>query len=34
VNWKNGEDAIIASAVCDADSKTLFPDGWNAPKPV
>jgi len=33
VNWKNGEDVIIAGSVSDADAKTLFPDGWNAPKP-
>jgi thioredoxin-dependent peroxiredoxin len=33
VNWKNGDDVIIAGSVSDADAKTLFPDGWNAPKP-
>jgi len=33
VNWKNGEDVIIAGSVSDADAKTLFPDGWKAPKP-
>jgi thioredoxin-dependent peroxiredoxin len=33
VNWKNGEDVIIAGSVSDADAKTLFPDGWDAPKP-
>ncbi len=33
VNWKNGEDVIIAGSVSDEDAKTLFPDGWNAPKP-
>ena len=33
VNWKQGEDVIIAGSVSDADAKTLFPDGWNAPKP-
>jgi len=33
VNWKPGEDVIIAGSVSDADAKTLFPDGWNAPKP-
>jgi alkyl hydroperoxide reductase subunit AhpC len=33
VNWKNGDDVIIAGSVSDADAKALFPDGWNAPKP-
>jgi thioredoxin-dependent peroxiredoxin len=33
VNWKHGEDVIIAGSVSDDDAKTLFPGGWNAPKP-
>jgi alkyl hydroperoxide reductase subunit AhpC len=33
VNWKNGEDVIIAGSVSDEDAKTLFPEGWKAPKP-
>jgi len=33
VNWKKGEDVIIAGSVSDEDAKTLFPNGWNAPKP-
>ncbi len=33
VNWKNGEDVIIAGSVSDADAKTLFPGGWKSPKP-
>ena len=33
VNWKKGEDVIIAGSVSDADAKTMFPDGWGAPKP-
>ncbi len=33
VNWKHGEDVIIAGSVSDAEAKTLFPGGWNAPKP-
>ncbi len=33
VNWKHGEDVIIAGSVSDVDAKTLFPGGWNAPKP-
>ena len=33
VNWKDGDDVIIAGSVTDEDAKTLFPSGWNAPKP-
>lgn len=33
VNWKPGEDVIIAAAVSDDDAKAKFPDGWKAPKP-
>ncbi len=33
VNWKPGEDVIIAGSVSDDDAKKLFPDGWRAPKP-
>ena len=33
VNWKHGEDVIIAGSVSDDDAKTLFPGGWKAPKP-
>ena len=33
VNWKQGEDVIIAGSVSDEDAKTLFPQGWQAPKP-
>ncbi|HSV58145.1 MAG TPA: peroxiredoxin [Variovorax sp.] len=33
VNWKSGEDVIIAGSVSDDDAKKLFPGGWNAPKP-
>jgi alkyl hydroperoxide reductase subunit AhpC len=33
VNWKHGDDVIIAGSVSDADAKTLFPGGWRAPKP-
>ena len=32
-NWQQGQDVIIAGSVSDADAKTLFPDGWKAPKP-
>jgi alkyl hydroperoxide reductase subunit AhpC len=33
VNWKPGEDVIIAASVSDEDAKQLFPDGWKAPTP-
>jgi alkyl hydroperoxide reductase subunit AhpC len=33
VNWKPGEDVIIAGAVSDEEAKKLYPDGWKAPKP-
>jgi len=32
-NWKQGDDVIIAGSVTDEDAKTLFPQGWKAPKP-
>ena len=33
VNWKEGEDVIIGSAVSDEDAKQLFPQGWTTVKP-
>jgi len=33
VNWKQGEDVIIAGSVSDDEAQKLFPDGWKAPKP-
>jgi len=33
VNWKQGEDVIIAGSVSDEDAKTKFPQGWESPKP-
>lgn len=33
VNWKPGEDVIIAGSVSDADAKVLFPGGWKTVKP-
>ena len=33
VNWKQGDDVIIAGSVNDDDAKKLFPAGWRAPKP-
>ncbi|HKQ18502.1 MAG TPA: peroxiredoxin [Candidatus Eisenbacteria bacterium] len=33
VNWRHGEDVIIASSLSDEDAKKKFPEGWDAPKP-
>jgi alkyl hydroperoxide reductase subunit AhpC len=33
VNWKQGDDVIIAGSVSDDQARTLFPEGWKAPKP-
>lgn len=33
VNWKNGEDVIIAGSVSDEDAKKVYPEGWKAPRP-
>ena len=32
VNWKPGDDVIIAGSVSDDDAKKTYPDGWRAPK--
>jgi len=33
VNWKHGEDVIIAGSVSDDEAKKQYPQGWKAPKP-
>ena len=33
VNWKQGEDVIIAGSVSDDDAKKTYPNGWKSPKP-
>jgi len=33
VNWKPGEDVIIAGSVSNEDAKKLYPQGWKEPKP-
>jgi alkyl hydroperoxide reductase subunit AhpC len=33
VNWKHGEDVIIAGSVSDDDAKKQYPNGWKSPKP-
>jgi alkyl hydroperoxide reductase subunit AhpC len=33
VNWKPGDDVIIATSVTNEEAKALYPDGWKQPKP-
>jgi alkyl hydroperoxide reductase subunit AhpC len=33
VNWKPGDDVIIAGSVSNDDAKKLYPQGWKEPKP-
>jgi alkyl hydroperoxide reductase subunit AhpC len=33
VNWKPGEDVIIAGSVSDDEAKEIWPEGWQSPKP-
>ncbi|OFW03771.1 MAG: peroxidase [Acidobacteria bacterium RIFCSPLOWO2_02_FULL_68_18] len=33
VNWKRGEDVIIAGSVSDEEAKKVYPQGWTAPRP-
>ena len=33
VNWKQGDDVIIAGSVSDDEAKETYPDGWESPKP-
>ena len=33
VNWKQGEDVIIAGSVSDEDARKTYPQGWKAPRP-
>ncbi len=33
VNWKHGEDVIIAGSVSDEEAKKTYPQGWKSPKP-
>jgi alkyl hydroperoxide reductase subunit AhpC len=33
VNWKPGEDVIIAGSVSDDEARKIYPQGWKAPKP-
>ena len=33
VNWKQGEDVIIAGSVSDDEAREIYPEGWESPKP-
>jgi alkyl hydroperoxide reductase subunit AhpC len=33
VNWKKGEDVILAGSVSDEQARERYPDGWEAPRP-
>jgi alkyl hydroperoxide reductase subunit AhpC len=33
VNWRQGEDVIIAGSVTNEEAKQMYPNGWREPKP-
>jgi alkyl hydroperoxide reductase subunit AhpC len=33
VNWKQGDDVIIAGSVTNDDARKIWPSGWKEPKP-
>jgi alkyl hydroperoxide reductase subunit AhpC len=33
VNWQPGDDVIIAGSVSDDEARTIYPQGWKAPRP-
>src|SRR6185312_8006588 len=33
VNWKQGDDVIIAGSVNNDEAKKIYPEGWKAPRP-
>ena len=33
VNWRQGDDVIIAGSVSDDEARMIWPDGWQAPRP-
>jgi alkyl hydroperoxide reductase subunit AhpC len=33
VNWKQGEDVIIAGSVSEEEAKKTYPQGWQSPRP-
>jgi thioredoxin-dependent peroxiredoxin len=33
VNWRQGDDVIIAGSVSDDEAKETYPEGWESPRP-
>ncbi|MEP7023948.1 MAG: peroxiredoxin, partial [Actinomycetota bacterium] len=33
VNWQPGENVVIAGSVSDDEAKTIYPEGWESPRP-
>jgi thioredoxin-dependent peroxiredoxin len=33
VNWRPGDDVILAGSVSDEEAKQKYPGGWKAPRP-
>jgi thioredoxin-dependent peroxiredoxin len=33
VNWRQGEDVVIAGSVTNEEARTMYPNGWREPKP-
>src|SRR2546423_2804891 len=33
VNWKQGDDVIIAGSVSDDEARKTYPEGWKSPRP-
>jgi alkyl hydroperoxide reductase subunit AhpC len=33
VNWKQGDEVIIAGSVTDDEAKQIYPQGWKSPRP-
>ena len=33
VNWRQGEDVIIAGSVSDDEARETYPEGWESPRP-
>jgi hypothetical protein len=33
VNWRQGDDVIIAGSVSDDEARETYPEGWTAPRP-
>ena len=33
VNWRQGDDVIIAGSISDEEARKIYPQGWRAPRP-